>query len=278
MYLPALALAAVSGESSGTTALLVVVSIALAILEIAALWRIFTKAGERGWKSLIPIYNTIVLLRIVGRPWWWLLLMVIPFVGIVVAIVVLHDLSKAFGHGILFTLGLLLLPGIMMLVLAFGGSRYHGPGGWLKSVSPRAVELAAMSGWGSRGTSTRAEPGNSGQGGGAAAYDGNWARGVYSPGHGVGGAGSSPPFSAGGSGSSPAYGGYQAGDAYGSGSPGSAAAGSGYSPGVSAARAPSMAPPSWHPDPRGRHELRYWDGTEWTDHVADAGTQGTDPV
>lgn len=40
----------------------------------------------------------------------------------------------------------------------------------------------------------------------------------------------------------------------------------------------SDSPAGWHPDPRGRHEHRYWDGTQWTDHVADAGVMATDPV
>jgi uncharacterized protein YxjI len=40
----------------------------------------------------------------------------------------------------------------------------------------------------------------------------------------------------------------------------------------------SESPASWHPDPTGRHELRYWDGTAWTDHVSDQGVTGTDPV
>jgi len=39
-----------------------------------------------------------------------------------------------------------------------------------------------------------------------------------------------------------------------------------------------MIPASWHPDPSGRHELRYWDGTQWTEHVVDRGEQSTDPV
>jgi hypothetical protein len=37
-------------------------------------------------------------------------------------------------------------------------------------------------------------------------------------------------------------------------------------------------PPAWYRDPSGRHELRYWNGTEWTDHVSDAGVTGTDPL
>jgi len=40
----------------------------------------------------------------------------------------------------------------------------------------------------------------------------------------------------------------------------------------------SESPANWHPDPMGRHQLRYWDGKVWTDHVSDNGIQGTDPV
>jgi hypothetical protein len=241
------------------TALLLAVSLALAVLEIAAGWRLFTKAGERGWKSLIPIYSTIILLRIVGRPWWWLLFMMIPLVQIVFLVIVFYDLSRAFGHGLVYALGLMLLPGIMIPVLAFGGSRYYGPGGVLMTVSPGLLERSGAAGWGGTGTSSPGYDGNWARSGAAPGYDGNWARSGAAPGYGWGGAGPSP-----------AYGGYQPGGADGS--------ASGYSPGVSAPRSPSMAPPSWHPDPRGRHELRYWDGNEWTEHVADAGAQGTDPV
>ena len=99
------------------------------VLGIVALWKIFTKAGEEGWKSIIPIYNTIVLLKIVGRPAWWILLMLIPFVNFIVLVIVLNDLSKSFGHGIGFTLGLLFFSTIFYLILGFGSSRYVGPGG-----------------------------------------------------------------------------------------------------------------------------------------------------
>ena len=48
-----------------------------------------------------------------------------------------------------------------------------------------------------------------------------------------------------------------------------------------AAPAPPEAasgPPAWHPDPSGRHQHRYWDGSQWTEHVSDNGTSATDPV
>ncbi len=108
---------------SGLVALVVVV------IAIVAYWKVFTKAGEAGWKSIIPIYNVIVLLKIVGRPWWWLLLMLIPLVNIVVLIVVMNDLSRSFGHGVGFTLGLIFLSFIFYLILAFGSSQYQGPAG-----------------------------------------------------------------------------------------------------------------------------------------------------
>jgi uncharacterized membrane protein YhaH (DUF805 family) len=99
----------------------------LVIVAVIAFWRVFTKAGEAGWKSIIPIYSTYVLLKIVGRPWWWLLLMLIPLVNVIVYIIVMHDLSKSFGHGFGFTLGLIFLSLIFYLILGFGGSQYVGP-------------------------------------------------------------------------------------------------------------------------------------------------------
>jgi hypothetical protein len=105
------------------------ISLVILVIAIAAYWKIFTKAGEEGWKSIIPIYNIVVLLKIVGRPWWWLLLMLIPLVNFVVAIVVMNDLSKSFGHGVGFTLGLIFLSFIFYLILAFGSSQYQGPAG-----------------------------------------------------------------------------------------------------------------------------------------------------
>ena len=45
------------------------------MLSIAGLWMMFEKAGEAGWKAIIPIWNTLVILKIVGRAWWWIILL-----------------------------------------------------------------------------------------------------------------------------------------------------------------------------------------------------------
>jgi hypothetical protein len=99
-------------------------------------WRIFTKAGRAGWKSLIPIYNAFVLLDIVGRPAWWFILTLIPVVNIIVMVVLSVDLAKSFGKGTGFGIGLFLLGFIFGPMLAFGSAEYAGP-------SARASQQAA---------------------------------------------------------------------------------------------------------------------------------------
>lgn len=101
-------------------------TIVLAII-LASMWRLFTKAGKPGWAALIPFYNIFVLLEIVGRPVWWLVLMLIPFVNVVAAIILANDTSKAFGKGLGTTLLLIFLPFIGYPLLAFGDAVYVGP-------------------------------------------------------------------------------------------------------------------------------------------------------
>ncbi len=118
----------------------VVIYVALIVLMIVSFWKILTKAGKPGWACIIPIYNIIVLLEIVGKPWWWLLLMLIPFVNIVLSIWMLNLLSKSFGHEVGFTLGLLFLGFIFFPILGLGESKYVGPAGQAKA--PQAPPAA----------------------------------------------------------------------------------------------------------------------------------------
>ena len=115
-----------SGAGVGAFLLLFAVIYAIAIIPY---WVIFTKAGQPGWPALIPIYSTYILLKVIGRPGWWLLLFLIPVVNFVILIIMLNDLSKSFGHGVGFTLGLIFLSLIFFYILAFGSSTYRGPAG-----------------------------------------------------------------------------------------------------------------------------------------------------
>ena len=103
------------------------VYLAIMVLMVASLWKIYDKAGEPGWAAIIPFYNVVVLLKIVGRPIWWLLLMMIPFVGFIIAILVMIDLAKSFGQGAGYGIGLVFLPFIFAPMLAFGDASYRGP-------------------------------------------------------------------------------------------------------------------------------------------------------
>lgn len=102
---------------------------AFIVFMIASIWTIFSKAGKPGWASIVPIYNIIVFLEIVGKPWWWFLLMLIPIVNIVLMVIVIHQLSLSFGKGAGFTIGIVLLGFIFLPILAFGDSAYLAPGG-----------------------------------------------------------------------------------------------------------------------------------------------------
>jgi hypothetical protein len=100
--------------------------LAVAILMVAGLWATFSKAGLPGWGAIIPIYNVYLLCKLAGRPGWWILLYIIPFVSIIVAIIVDLDIAKAFGKGVLFGVGLAFLPFIFFPILGFGKARYIG--------------------------------------------------------------------------------------------------------------------------------------------------------
>ncbi len=115
--------------------------LAFMILMIAACWKIFTKAGQPGWASIIPIYNWYILCKIVGRPGWWVILLLIPFVNFIVAIILCIDLAKSFGKGVGFGIGLILLGVIFFPILGFGSAEYQGPaaGGLTPRTAPEAA-------------------------------------------------------------------------------------------------------------------------------------------
>lgn len=116
-----------SASSDSSSPVTWVIAIIIAIIIIVAHWKIFTKAGKPGWASIIPIYNTIVLLEIIGRPIWWFILLFIPLVNIVILVIISIDLAKAFGKGAGYALLLIFLPFIGFPMLAFGNATYKKP-------------------------------------------------------------------------------------------------------------------------------------------------------
>lgn len=99
------------------------------VVMIVAQWKIYEKAGKPGWAAIIPIYNIIVLLEIIGKPIWWIFMLIIPCVNIIFLVWMTNLLSKSFGQSEGFTVGLLLLGVIFYPILGFGNYQYLGPAG-----------------------------------------------------------------------------------------------------------------------------------------------------
>ena len=105
-----------------------IIYLAVLAFAIVAMWKVFAKAGQPGWAAIIPFYNIYVWLKIAGRPGWWLVLMLIPFVNIIIAVIVSIDIAKSFAKDTVFGIvGLWLFSIVGYAILAFGGAQYRGP-------------------------------------------------------------------------------------------------------------------------------------------------------
>jgi hypothetical protein len=133
-----------AGPLAGLMAIIGIILVPLIIvwlIMVIGQWKVYTKAGKPGWACIIPIYNLIVLLEIVGKPIWWIFLFLIPCVNIVFFIWTLNLVSKSFGQSEGFTIGLVLLGFIFWPILGFGNYQYLGPaaaeaGGLRQPVNP----------------------------------------------------------------------------------------------------------------------------------------------
>ncbi len=115
-------------DGGGIVAAIVgLVYLGIIVLIIASFWKVFAKAGKPGWAAIVPIYNIIVVLEIIGRPIWWIVLFFIPIVSLVAAVLIAIDMAKAFGKGAGFGIGLAFLPFVFYPMLAFGDATYQGP-------------------------------------------------------------------------------------------------------------------------------------------------------
>lgn len=102
------------------------VGLAVYVVTVVALWKVFTKAGYPGWLSIIPIVNVVFLTKIAGFSGWLALLYLIPIVNIVFHVIVSIRVGRAFGHGLLFSIFLLWIFAVIgFLVIGFSDDRYR---------------------------------------------------------------------------------------------------------------------------------------------------------
>ena len=141
LFTPARLLAQVeySTQAEAPSPVSMIFGLLIALVLIVAMWKVFTKAGQPGWASIIPIYNLYIWCKIVGRPWWWILLMLIPFVNFIICIILCIDLAKSFGKGVGFGIGLALLGIIFFPILGFGSAQYQGPAAGGLTPAPQAA-------------------------------------------------------------------------------------------------------------------------------------------
>lgn len=116
----------VNGAAAGLMFVYVAVYLAVSILMIVSVWKIFSKAGQPGWAAIVPIFNMYIMLQVAGKPGWWLLLMFIPVANLIVIILMYIGVAESFNKGAGFGLGLAFLPIIFMPILAFGDAQYSG--------------------------------------------------------------------------------------------------------------------------------------------------------
>lgn len=105
-----------------------VIFLPIIIVSIVAMWRIFTKAGEAGWKSLIPIYNAWVFLKLGNQAGWWALVALIPLVNIVSAVfmaIAAYNIGLKLQKEGWWVILYILVPFVWMLILAFDKSTWQ---------------------------------------------------------------------------------------------------------------------------------------------------------
>lgn len=116
-----------AAAGAGIGAFGIIINLVFLVLIFGSMWKLFEKAGKPGWAAIIPIYNFIVLIEIVGKPTIWILYLLIPCVNIVFFIWLTNLLAKSFGKSEGYTVGLIIVPIVFYPLLGFGDAPYLGP-------------------------------------------------------------------------------------------------------------------------------------------------------
>lgn len=111
-------------SSSSASAVFLVIYLAILLVLLVGMAKMYRKAGQPAWGVIIPFYNLYLLAKIAGRPGWWLILQLIPLVNLVVSIIMGIDIAKRFGHGTAYGVIVCGLLGIGYALLGYDSSTY----------------------------------------------------------------------------------------------------------------------------------------------------------
>jgi len=83
------------------------------LIHFGGTWKLYNAAGRKSWEALVPVYNSVVLMKIINRPWWWTILLFIPIVNLIMFPVIWVETIRSFGRNsttdtvlVILTLGL----------------------------------------------------------------------------------------------------------------------------------------------------------------------------
>lgn len=67
------------------------------VIHFLGTWKLYVKAGRKAWEALVPVYNAVVLMKIINRPWWWVILLFIPVINVIMFPVIWVETIRSFG-------------------------------------------------------------------------------------------------------------------------------------------------------------------------------------
>lgn len=102
-----------------------IIAIPIVVFLLASMWKVYKKAGYEGWECIVPIYNIYILCKIAGKNGWWVLWLIIPYIGIIFHVIVNIEIAKKFGKSVGFGIGLVFLSFIFWPILGFGDAIYQ---------------------------------------------------------------------------------------------------------------------------------------------------------
>lgn len=101
-----------------------ILKILVTIITLFASWTVYKKMGRQGWEGIVPLYRIYVLCSELYGNGWKMLFLLIPLYNIYFGIKLYIDFARAFHKGAGFALGLMFLPFLFLLILAFGDAQY----------------------------------------------------------------------------------------------------------------------------------------------------------